>query len=274
MSTNYEQPSLLIFSSCSFTGERGNNEDNFYCDGIYPKCSGFSGAKGLSTIEASTVAAGMHLFAVCDGMGGEALGDVAASIATDYVDSLHGRLKLNPTVDGYASLMESFYDSLNAYVIKTAAERKVSRIGTTIAVAAVINNELYCSNVGDSKIFLYRDHRALMLTNDDNAAYALYQNGEISERELDTHPDKARLIQYIGKNDAPIQPHISKGVPLQKGDVILLCSDGVTDGVSGKRLEDAIEKALKTDSVASTIVDKAYEGGSKDNITAIVVQYK
>ena len=276
MFSNHEPPSLFIISSCSYAGNRSNNEDNCFCDGVYFKSGRFKGAKGLSSCEISTISAGAHLFAVCDGMGGEALGDAASAIAVDYADSLYEKLLSNPTVAYYQSMIGHFYTGLNKAVVQYAAQNRVSRMGTTMAAAYINNETLYCSNVGDSKVFLYRDRQIEMLTYDDNVAYALYRKGEITERELASHPGKTKLLQYLGMNDTvtSLAPHLSDGIRLQKGDVILLCSDGVTDGISGQQLGDVIAKACKGDaSMAQAIVDKAYEGGSDDNITAVAVQF-
>ena len=268
----------LNISCCSHIGKRTDNEDDFYCDGLYVNSDRFSGVKGIVSFDVASSTEGVHLFAVCDGMGGESLGELASATAVRCIAAHHRDLsnhEISSTDPSF--IVYNLYEKANQSVVDKSDKHKVSRMGTTIALACIRDNMLNCSNVGDSKVFLYRNHELSMLTVDDNLAYDLFRRKKISEEELYSHPGRSQLLQYIGmrESESPLIPHFSDSFPLEVGDVVIICSDGVTDGVNKRTLIDEIDFSIaheSSTSIAKRIAEKAYECGSNDNITAIAVQ--
>ena len=129
---------------------------------------------------------------------------------------------------------------------------------------------LYCGGVGDSRVYLLRKNGLEQLTIDHSLTQALLDAGTISEEEATTHRYKNVLYRYLGTKEGGNGTDPRQLVP-EPGDRLLLCSDGVTDGIDDGEISRILGEEDDPQQAAELLVNAALEGGSKDNITAVVV---
>lgn len=253
-----------ISAGLSLTGEiRTNNEDNFYIDGYYKE-----DYRSSSFAVTCSEDRDCHVYAVCDGMGGYEFGEKAA----------WQTLKLLRSFDN-----EDIEKNLKAFVLH--ANREVCRSytgtgsekrGTTLALVTIMSDRLTCCNVGDSRVYLYRKKRLERISEDHTRAQSMINAGIMSEKDAESRRDLRVLNQYIGvpEDDFIISPEIKSGIPLLKGDIIILCSDGLTDMVSDVEIGKTIKKSRRRNPelIGGALAREAMVKGGRDNITAVVVK--
>ena len=235
---------------CNQGKVRVQNQDNFWCVGAYLN----SENAGLeSPLYGSTDIRSCHCFAVFDGMGGEKKGEMAAYLAAKTFD---GIISENPKRINKEYLINSCLE-MNRIICKYARENRIRTIGTTAAVLVYFKNKVFILNIGDSKIFRWRDEDLVQISVD----HVMLVSGD----------RKPALTQSLGipEDEYLIEPHISEE-KFKSGDRYLICSDGLTDMVN----EEIIRQILKDENnnlkCASTLLDKALENGGIDNTTIIL----
>ena len=211
------------------------------------------------------------LFVIADGMGGHANGQDASRLAIQtIIEHILPRLIKN-TTDEYAKLLVESIQSANLAVHQRNIEQN-GDMGTTVTGALVVGNVAYVANVGDSRTYLYRESDGLKkITNDHSVVASLVEAGIIKPDDIYTHPKRNHIYRSLGE-----KPNVEVDlftVPLQEGDKLLLCSDGLWDMVRDPKIEDLIKNPAPNPSVTSdSLIQAAYEGGGEDNVSVIVIQ--
>ncbi len=211
------------------------------------------------------------LFVIADGMGGHANGQDASRLAIQtIIEHILPRLIKNPT-DEYAKLLVESIQSANLAVHQRNIEQN-GDMGTTVTGALVVDNVSYVANIGDSRTYLYRESEGLKkITNDHSVVASLVEAGIIKPDDIYTHPKRNHIYRSLGE-----KPNVEVDlftVPLQEGDKLLLCSDGLWDMVRDPKIEDLIKNPAPNPSVTSdSLIQAAYEGGGEDNVSVIVIQ--
>lgn len=248
-------PFILQAACLSHIGSRrGNNEDNFYFNGICME-EQHTGTHDPLLMEKQLLED--TLLGVFDGMGGENYGEQASFAAAVELQKLLGKQKQFYQSGG--RYLNDLTDALNEAVFRRAQELMTSRMGTTMAVLYFSGSHVYACNVGDSRIYRLRD-----------SVFAQLSRDHVSDRTI-TPGRKAPLTQHLGMNpeEVRIEPYIVKD-SLQDGDVYLLCSDGLTDMVDNLMLADLLREEKEPEACTEKLLSAALDGGGKDNITAIV----
>lgn len=207
------------------------------------------------------------LFAVADGMGGHAGGEVASHTA---IDTLEREFNRDPTPGGLAEAVQS----ANASVWEQSRNDPDLRgMGTTLTAAALVatddGDRLVLANVGDSRIYRFRDGTLTQVTRDHSVAEELVDRGELSEEEAAIHPHRHILTRALGVSP-DVEVDVWQLVP-QAGERYLLCSDGLTNEVSTQRIIDILSSMPDPEQAAQTLVRIANDSGGNDNITAVIV---
>ena len=143
-------------------------------------------------------------------------------------------------------------------------------MGTTIALFVVVRQAAYIAGLGDSRVYSMRGQTFEQLTKDHSISQGLLDSGTISKEEAATHRYRNLLYQYLGTEDRGFEME-TRQCSLDSGDRFILCSDGVTDGVDDDTLATLLHENDDPQQAAQTIVHAAEAGGSKDNITCIVL---
>jgi protein phosphatase len=210
---------------------------------------------------------GGDLFAVADGMGGEGNGEIASRVA---IEALQEAFADEPTAAG---LVEAVRRANAAVLARSEAEPEPTRMGTTIAAVARVgsadDDRLVVVNVGDSRVYLFREGRLTRLSSDHSRVADLVRAGEITEEEAVGHPERHMLTHAIGI-DGSVTPHVNHTRP-RPGDRLLLCSDGLFNEVPVVEIGAALAETEQPDEAAVQLVALANQHGGSDNVTAVVL---
>lgn len=208
---------------------------------------------------------GRGLWAVADGMGGHALGDVASRMVVDTLGSLPPPESLTQFITDAADSLQS----VNRQLRVEAATRDVQIIGSTVVVLLAFRQRCSCLWAGDSRIYLFRDGQLKMLTRDHSQIEELVFSGAISEEEAALHPARNLITRAIGASD--ILELDEQSMEVLDGDMFLLCSDGLSNEVSEAEMRTALISG-NCRHASETLVDLALEHGGRDNISIVVVR--
>ncbi len=209
-----------------------------------------------------------NLFAVADGMGGHVGGEVAAQVAVEALLQVFSR---EPTKAG----LEVAFSKANQAVWQESQEHAELRgMGTTLTAAALVGDDqgrdtLALANVGDSRAYLFSDHRLVQVTADHSLAEERMRHGEISEEEAAVHPQRHILTRALGIS-TDVETDMWE-LQLRSGDRILLCSDGLSNELTNEEMAEVLANEPDPDAAAHQLVDLANDHGGADNITVIVV---
>lgn len=215
----------------------------------------------------------IKLFIVADGMGGANAGATASQMAIEYVKNFikDGYDDAKEDREKIESLIRKAIVDANKYVYKKSTENpEYFGMGTTISVALIVKNKVYIGHVGDSRVYRIRKEFIRQLTKDHSYVQALVQNGTITKAEAAKHPQKNMLLKVIGC-EPEVEPDIFvKG--FLKEDVLLICSDGLTNMISTPDIFEEI-KAGKNDlkKVCNNLISQSIKNGGYDNISVILV---
>jgi protein phosphatase len=204
-------------------------------------------------------------WAVADGMGGHAVGDVASRIVIDELK----RLASPVSMKAFMADARAHLQAANRLLREEAARRQVQRIGST--VVALLACDRFCGYVwaGDSRLYLLRDGQLRQLTRDHSQVEALKSLGVITDEEARHHPAQHMITRAVGATD--LLELDDDAIEVADGDIFLLCSDGLSNEIG----EDDMLSVLSTaahGSAPDQLVSLALERGGRDNITAVVVR--
>ena len=261
---------IISAAECNIGNLRENNEDNLYYNGIY-----------LSETEREIPASyekicqdNLQFYAVCDGMGGEEHGEDASLIAVEVLGKYHKMLS-EMKYHSLTKYIDMYFSEVNSQICEARKECDNCRIGTTIALVVVEEENLHVINIGDSRVYKFRMNKLQQLSEDHTPAVRAYQMGTITKEEMKTHPHRNKLTQYLGL--APEELNINPSrvqIKAKNKDRILICSDGLTDMLSDNEISKILKMSKTPKAAAKILVDRAKANGGRDNITAIVLDIK
>ncbi len=206
------------------------------------------------------------LFAVADGMGGAAAGEVASATA---IRGLYEAFVAagKPTPD---HLVQAAHAANRAVWEQAEANPEMRGMGTTLVALALVNNEqLAAINVGDSRLYLLRAGELRQITSDHNLVAELVAEGRLSKEEAEFHPRRNIMTRALGVDpDVPVDDFLIEGSP---GDRFLLCSDGLPRELSDEEIASLLQRVADPDEAAHQLVEEAKRQGGNDNITVVVV---
>lgn len=211
------------------------------------------------------------VFIVADGMGGHKAGEFASRFVIDALTH-----ELNRTFDdsdpdeAIEEHVRAAFDHANCLLLEATEDNpNYYGAGTTALVALVFGDRLFVSGIGDSRAYLLRDDSFELLTLDDSITTYLLNAGVISAEEAQTHPMRNRLCAYMGMEN--FQPDGEfRVIRLQPEDVVLLCSDGLTDVVEEVVIQAILKSHRNSQLAARQLVQMAVENKASDDVTCVV----
>lgn len=257
----------LFVAAQTHPGQSGkNNEDNFAVS-----------AYTLSQHNPMPVVVAV----VSDGIGGHRAGEVASAIA---VNSFSEMALASTGGNPLALFQESFYKISEEIFKQAELDGTRKGMGATISCAWVIGDVLYIAYAGDSRIYLLREGKIRQVSRDHTWVQEAVEKGVLSSSQIKTHPNLHVIRRYLG-SETPPEPDLrlflspnetdnkakaNQGLMLQPGDVILLCTDGLTDLVNDSEIAQTLQgKTLNQAALA--LIDLANQRGGHDNITIILL---
>jgi serine/threonine protein phosphatase PrpC len=257
--------------ACSDVGRvRSANEDAFFVsdlteglriekNGVLHFRSGFFGS----------------LFAVADGMGGAAAGEMASRLCvrTLYQEVQEMIQDVRRPDDGWIEriLTEAVGDA-NSRVYEMATHyQEFAGMGTTLTAVFEFQGRLLIGQIGDSRAYLMRRNQIRQLTRDQSLIGQMVSDGALTEEQARRHPERNILLQALG-----VKPSVElalQSFSLQHGDVVLLCSDGLHSQMSTQEIFDVAAGSSGPGDACLALVDLANERGGPDNITSVLVQF-
>jgi protein phosphatase len=220
-----------------------------------------------------------HLFVVADGMGGHQAGEQASSLAVRTIERealntlkwffhLQGPEEKNVLGEFQAALRQA------DRTLFAAADHhpEFHGMGTTVTMAYALGHELFVVHVGDSRCYLYRDRRLHRLTRDHTLTAELVRRGALQPEEAAHHPYRHIITNCVGGTDPGVEVEARK-LDLAPGDLVLLCSDGLTERVDDDRIAAVLRNEADVKTACQQLVELANEAGGKDNITVVLARF-
>lgn len=211
------------------------------------------------------------IFLVCDGMGGHVGGAIASQLAVQTIrECLTKQTFSSPSEALNASLLLA-----NSSILAYAEEHpELKGMGTTCVIILIKNDDVYYAHVGDSRIYILSKRKLHRLTKDHSFVQNMVDKGILTEEEAEKHPRKNEITNALGIKSMMPPTICSEPVLVSKGDIFILCSDGLTGMVS----DASIEAVLLTDKFtlqnkATLLIEKSLENGGLDNVTLQLVEF-
>ena len=239
---------MQTFSITDKGRTRNTNQDYVYC-------------------EENAVGSFPNLFIVADGMGGHNAGDTASRMCVEEVVSqIEQSTKVTPI-----GIFEQAVTAANEKVFKASlSDKALKGMGTTIVATVVFGDTAYIVNVGDSRLYVYKN-TFRQVTIDHSLVEEMVQSGKLHKEDMRTHPNKNIITRALGTN-SEVKADCFE-IEVDEGDVLLLCSDGLSNMLEDERIERIIKSNREDMSEAGKrLVQEANEAGGKDNISVVLIQ--
>ncbi len=214
------------------------------------------------------------LMVVADGMGGHFYGEVAAQIAVQTLTETF-QLEADPELDDPFMFLQRAMDSAHHAIFDFALQRKLSDSPRTTCVACVVQGNIaYWAHAGDSRLYLLRNGKLLFRTRDHSRVQLLMDQGIINQAQAARHPERNKVYSCLGGPQTP-EIEFSRKTPLETGDVLALCTDGVWGPLTDENLIFALNSANLIATVPALLEKAEARGGPHaDNLSMVAVRWE
>lgn len=245
------RPTVTVAAKTDLGRVRENNEDKF---------------EYFLSEDTARIASRGHVFIVCDGMGGHAAGQIASELASKtFID-----VYLNHPATDPAAALRAAVAAANRYVYDISMAVPSRRgMGTTLTAIALVQDQAYIAQVGDSRAYRWRQGEFLPLTTDHTFVEEMVAKGVLTREEAEVHPRRHMLMRAIGV-EATVEVDVFTH-DLAAGDRFLLCSDGLLNHVADPDIGRALGELSPSEATWKLVNQALVEGGS-DNCTVMIVR--
>jgi protein phosphatase len=267
-------PGILRWFGVTDRGKvRKNNEDAFVGVQFDAREFHYLGKLGEASL-------GHHdyAFAVSDGIGGNRAGEFASRVAVEKITRLLPRSYKQSAKGmdaGFSDVLSELYDQIHKAMNFLSLDEETRGMGATLSLCWFTPGWMYWAHIGDSRIYYLPAEGGLhQLSHDDTHVGWLLRNAKINEREARMHPAKNQLQRALGAGHQFVDPQVGS-VGYRKGDLFLICSDGVTDGLYDQHLLEILRPPAGSETVANPalqLVKESLERSGRDNTTAVVIE--
>lgn len=206
--------------------------------------------------------------AVADGVGGENAGEIASKMCLEKLALMDKFISL----DGIKDYIQRISQEISDYALQ---KTELAGMATTLAGVICSNERFIIFNVGNSRVYRYRNGNLRQFSIDDTLVQIMFESGQIKREEIANHPNKNVILQAIGqeKKNSSIDVHIHLAKnPLEKGDILLICTDGLSDLVTNNEIEKVMEDNTEIGIMAEELVKYAKAADGNDNITLLIIE--
>ena len=257
-------PTLTYAVRSDMGRKRENNEDNLYACGITLTAENRNEPFSFDGLVSAPC-----LFAVCDGMGGEADGEFASMSAVTELAKFVECINVAEQPD---LIVQEYVTKTNTLLCDAMRERSV-RMGTTLALAAVRPDGVHAYSIGDSRIYALCGGEFRQISSDHTLVAPKIKMGLLTDEQARQDKDWHKLTAYLGvfEDELEICADVLPVLSFENGLRLLMCSDGLTDMVLDNRIEEILCASLTATEAADVLLKEALDNGCKDNITIIVL---
>jgi serine/threonine protein phosphatase PrpC len=254
---------------------RKNNEDSF----LGLKFDARE-VQRLGKLGEASIAKADFAFAVSDGMGGALAGEYASNIAVEKITTLLPRSfgqRASGLAAGFEDVLTELYSQVHRALAYLGQSYEECRgMETTLSLCWFTPGWMYFGHIGDSRIYYLskRDGGIKQISHDDTYVGWMFRNGQLNEREARTHPRRNVLQKALGGGNQFVDPQVG-AVGCESGDMFLICSDGLTEGLYNNHLLDLLRPAQPVaadDNPARRLVLESVKNDGRDNTTALVIE--
>ncbi|MGM0844550.1 MAG: Stp1/IreP family PP2C-type Ser/Thr phosphatase [Bacillota bacterium] len=212
------------------------------------------------------------LAVVADGMGGHRAGDVASTLTINKLEELWKSQEKITTADQAENWLRDKISEINLEVFNhSQSNKECEGMGTTVVAAICTKNFATVVNIGDSRGYILNESGFSQLTEDHSLVNELVRSGEISKEDAEHHPRKNVLLRALG-TDEKVEMD-TRTIIFEEDDILLLCSDGLSNKVSEDEMKDILSGSDELDEAGKQFITLANENGGEDNITLAIVKY-
>jgi PPM family protein phosphatase len=261
---------VSVFGKTDLGRTRDHNEDTFLVADLST-----GNASLQPEVRSHVIGPRGSLFMVADGMGGAAAGELASAMAADLIYrhmSTHWANDGRLTADRFAFRMKEAVEQANEQLYSYAREHpEVRGMGTTVTAAGVFGNNLYLTQIGDSRAYLVRGSEAIQLTKDQSLMQRLVDAGELTEDEAEQSERRNIILQALGPD-----PRVKVDLTYQsirRGDTLILCSDGLSGLVRREEFAQLAGQHPDPQALCAALIDLANARGGPDNITVVTASF-
>ncbi len=234
---------------------------------------GFKSDKGIrrdNNEDACFVLLPQKIYLVADGVGGGNAGEIASRTAVSEIANYISKNPIEKATNKYAvvNYFQDCIDKANAIIHDKAIKYEENKgMATTLAAVYIKEGNAFIANVGDSRVYLYRNGEFVQLTEDHTYVNTLVKAGILTTEQAAEDKRKNIITKAIGA-DVTVEPDFYQ-VEIQYGDVFILCTDGLYDEVSEDEMIDILDCDASMSEITGRLIEKANENGGNDNITVI-----
>ncbi|HTQ05393.1 MAG TPA: Stp1/IreP family PP2C-type Ser/Thr phosphatase [Polyangiaceae bacterium] len=269
MSDEQPPPGIVmrVFGRTDVGQIREHNEDNFLVADLTRRSRGL-----LEADREQVVGDRGSVVGVCDGMGGAAAGEVASQLAVDIIYEKLTEGTAPKTHDELAQRLVRAVEDAGMRIFNEArADRSRRGMGTTSTIASLMDERLFVAQVGDSRAYVLRQGKLVQVSRDQSLVNQLIEAGQLTEEEAETFEHNNIILQALGTAET-VQVDLTY-VDLQRGDRLLLCSDGLSGMVRADELREVLVGQRDPIDACRELTDRANRAGGHDNITVIVADF-
>jgi PPM family protein phosphatase len=216
--------------------------------------------------------AGERLAIVADGMGGHRAGDIASEMALVSLRELWEKTNEIGTAEDAETWLLDHINKVNQEILQHSQNHdECEGMGTTIVAAICTNRFTSIAHIGDSRCYMLNEIGFKQITEDHSLVNELVRSGQITKEDAEKHPRKNVLLRALGT-----EPNVEmdiKTITFEEGDLLLLCSDGLSNKVKESEMVDSLALEVPLEQKASRLIELANFYGGEDNITLVIVEF-
>lgn len=229
-----------------------------------------TGKRRSNNEDACFVLLSENIYMVADGVGGGNAGEIASRTTVSEMANYITKNPIENATNKYAivNYFQDSIDQINKKIFEMARRYEQNKgMATTLALLYAKGGMAYIGNVGDSRVYLYRDNELVQLTEDHTYVNTLVKAGILTEEQAECHNKKNVITKAVGA-DTTVEPDFFQ-VNIMKDDVFILCTDGLYDEVSKEEMVEILNLDLSMSETCDKLIELANENGGNDNITVI-----
>ena len=205
-----------------------------------------------------------NLYIVCDGMGGHKAGEYASRYTAQRIVAHVSRSRSENPI---RILRDAIQKANEILVIESKEDEEKHGMGTTVVAATIVDHRMYVANVGDSRLYVIGEN-IRQITQDHSYVEEMIRMGKVNRADARNHEKKNVITRAVGVTEK-VETDIFE-VDLSDNDVVLLCTDGLSNMVTDERISEIVLSSVNCEDIAKELVEEANKNGGQDNITVLV----